>query len=124
MMVVVKMRHKGEAKMVGKIFKHGGVNIFLHEESGNQSHRNLDSPGGIDQEVIEYLRMMNVVEVHHYSRERGELYITDLDDLHDFGVNQLSDGRRRVYLPTHLWAKTSGKLPYKVPWIRDEVILG
>ncbi len=117
MHVVLQVRHKGKTKMVGKVFPVGKELIFMHEAAGNQWHINLNSPGGIDVAVIEWLLANKVDAVHHYDRDRNTLYVANTEDIDHYGVPQLSDGRYRLYLSAAGWAKYPGKPSYKVPWV-------
>jgi hypothetical protein len=116
---MLKVVHRGEAKHVGKVFPARGHDIFLHESVSNQHHRNLDSPGGVDVCVVEYLGAIGVPEVHHYERDTKTLFVARLQLLEQNAIFQGSDGRFRLYLPTPFWIRSTG-LDYTVPWVRDE----
>ena len=121
MRVVLKVYHNGHFKMVGKVFPVDGRSIFLHEESGNQSHFNLDCPGGIDEAVVDWLDRHGVQEVHHHKRGSEWALATAVTNLKDAPL-QTSDGRSRRYLDSAVWEEIP--FDYKVPWITDEVELG
>lgn len=125
MQVVLKVLHNGEQKMVGKVLPTAQGDVFLHEEVSGaaQHHANLDSPGGIDAVVLEWLARSGVTTVHHYRRESSDLFIAPVRDILDFGVRQRSGGRDRVYLPVEWWAQYHGPLPYSVKWITDSKTL-
>lgn len=112
--------------MVGKTIQLSARKIvFLHEESGNQWHKKLDSPGGIDEVVIRWIKRAGVSEVHHYSKEQKRLYIASINAFtreNSQAIRQVSDGRMRLYLPTREW-KTVRHMPYQPPWVTAVVKL-
>ncbi len=127
MRLTLKYVHNGEAKMVGKIFETSNIGneIFYHKSTESQWHRDLDSPGGIDSDVLDWLIAAGIRMIHHHvpTGKHAGLYITYTLALKYNGIKQVSDGRERVYLPAKFWA--NGKKPwYKIPYIPTEKIIG
>ena len=127
MQVVLKVEHDGDAKMVGKVFEvmNGPdlIPIFLHEQlKRSQRHIKLDSPGGVDAVVIDWLIAQRVHYVHHHVRH-GSLWEVEPEVIRDLGVSQRSGGRNRVYLAYQHWNERPGGAWYQVPWVTDEIVV-
>ena len=124
--VILEVEHNGDYRMVGKVMAlTAHKSIFLHEERGNQWHRKLDSPGGIDDVVLTYLKRAGIKEIQHYSRDRKKLYIAPLvafTRANTMAIEQTSDGRKRWYLPARYW-RVEIHIPYTIPWITSTVKL-
>jgi hypothetical protein len=121
--LVLQVWHKGEYKMVAKVFPHPKDDklILLHEESGTQAHQNLSAPGGLDKCLIPFLQEVGCQEIHHYNRKTKILFTTGLYNFLLHAKVQKSGGRERAYLPEKYWHKQymQSALPYKVPWVSD-----
>lgn len=101
--------HEGKAKMVGKLFEHGGSHYFLHEiKAESQGHRNLNSPGGLDVALIDkLLRLRPVVgEVTIIHRQKSGTWTTDPDTVRTCGLHVQSGGRDRYFLEWAFWKPT------------------
>lgn len=124
--LVIEVEHKGESKMVGKIIQISAhKEIFFHEESGNQWHKKLDSPGGLDQVLITYLKNAGVREIHHWSKDKKRLFIAPVLAFtreNSQAIEQISGGRARLYLPVRYW-KSEAQIPYGIPWVTSTVRL-
>jgi hypothetical protein len=121
MKLVLQVWHKDSYRMVGKTFSVGGVQVFLHEESGSQGHQNLSAPGGIDLIIIPFLGEAGVEIIHHYNRKTKILYSSGRHNFLLHATKQTSGGRKRAYLAERYWNKDymQSTLPFKVPWISD-----
>lgn len=129
MRTVLRVAYRGEPRMVGKVFEASPApdgepeSVFYHAESGNQWHIQTDSPGGLDEVVIEWLRYHGVQAVHHHHRKTGTLYVARLDEIELFGIPAVWDSRLRIYLPRSGWAAWQQGPWYRVPWITQIVEL-
>lgn len=121
MQIVLHKRHRGESKMVGKIFPIAGTLILLHEESGTQRLHKHNAPGGLDVEALDYAASVNVDEVHHHQRNSPVVRVCRLGDVLAYGIEETWDGRRRLFLPEHHW--TERRFTYTVPWIKGVLVL-
>lgn len=125
MRVVLLVPHKGEPKMAGKLFEQGDgeTHIFLHETSQRQHHIKTDSPGGIDQVVLDWLDGLPFpVVVDFKIKEDGSLYRAYPKVFYQYGLQEVSDGRCRFYLPVKFWG-TLSKQSYAIPWITNRKVL-
>lgn len=115
MKVVLHKQHRGEWKMVGKIFPLGSALILLHEESGTQRLHKLDAPGGFDVDALAFARRVGVSWVHHHQRSSPRVLICPLDRVLEDGIREKMDGRDRIFVPRALWLDRP--FEYEVPWI-------
>jgi hypothetical protein len=129
MQIVLAVLHYGDPKMVGKVFGLGGGYrkpplIFLHQETGggSQAHTNLDSPGGVDVCVLDYLTTVGVVSVHFRRAKQRETLVAPLSIFDQYAPVQRSDGRERRYLPFPFWERHL-EIGYRDPWIEDTLTL-
>jgi hypothetical protein len=118
--LVLHVEHRKQAKMVGKVFPvdlpdRGLVPIFYHAESGTQEHHALDSPGGLDWAVLEFLQGNGIDTIHHFDNKILSLWITTVQDVLDCGIEQTWDARTRLFLPRRYWSQSVRW--YSVPWI-------
>ncbi len=125
MKVVLSVYHDGKPKMVGKLFEYGAGHVFLHQESGSQYHRNLDSPGGLDVVLVQYLEQLEPrqgpIVIHHWDPGRNELLEATPATVTRDGIRQTYDRRDRYYLPYAFWRPVAGG--YKIPWVNPSHIL-
>lgn len=124
MQVVLRVKHRGEAKIVAKVFPVAGKLIALHETTGgpDQWHYKLDSPGGVDYAAVEWMAQASVSEYHHIDGKRERMFITTIEELQRHGIRETAGGRDRIFLPVtfwHEWQDFNGKPNYKVPWIPE-----
>ena len=126
--VLLKVEHRGESKMVGKIFTvdvpdDGLVSVFYHEaHEGTQEHIALDCPGGIDWAVIETLEHLGIEHIHHYDASTQRLYCTTRRELIERAVEAHWDGRSRLFLPRRAWTVAPCRW-YAVPWVTKEMTI-
>lgn len=67
---VLKVRHHGTPKMVGKIvILPGGQLAFFHEHNANQRHRQTDCPCPVDAHALRYCLLRGIEWVYAYERE-------------------------------------------------------
>ena len=103
---VIEVMHKGEWKMVGKLFEQGGQHYFLHQEHApTQQHYSTHAPGGIDVDVIWQLRQWEPVigrclVIHRNSRGSRALYADQFESL---GSRQNWDSRDRYFVDVGFW---------------------
>lgn len=141
--VVLEVLHHGQDKMVGKVVMlphlpknalgaqvplagvpkgKARVAAFLHEESGSQPHVQLDSPGGVDTVVVQYLLAHGVSLVVHVRRGSRFVLVSTPRRIAEYGAPATYDGRARLYLPWSAWAVVS---PWwkTLPWVKAVVTL-
>jgi hypothetical protein len=131
MKVVIEVVHHHQAKMVGKVFPVGSRGeptlIFFHSETHpSQAHRNLNSPGGVDVCVLDYLATIGVEWVHHHRPSDSATLVAPLWAFDHYAIPQRSGGRERRYLAYDYWdifPVTHPAVAYEVPWIEDEIVL-
>jgi hypothetical protein len=124
MQVVLRVKHRGEAKIVAKVFPANGKLIALHETTSgpDQWHYKLDSPGGVDYAAVAWMAQASVSEYHHIDGKRERMFTVSLEELQRHGIRESAGGRDRIFLPVSFWNEVmefSGKPPYKVPWIPE-----
>lgn len=124
MKIGLKVGHHGHAKIVGIVFTlhPSGETIFYHAGTASQFHPKYDCPGGLDECVLAHLIRLKVEKIHHWIKPEGPLYRTTVEDVIQFGIEEHSDGRDRIYLPGPLWKQQRQRL-YTVPWISDNAWL-
>jgi hypothetical protein len=128
MQVVLRVEHRGKAKMCGKAFpaQVDGKQkiILLHQSHGDQWHHQLDSPGGVDAVVLDWMIDTGVDEYHHWDTLRHTLYAAEPMRIKALGITQYSDDRYRYYLPVGAWSQQRMPvLPYRVPWITADKVI-
>jgi hypothetical protein len=127
MQVVLKVVHNGRPMMVGKVFSIEYQNgsredIFFHSDSGTQQHFLLNSPGGVDQCVVDYLSRIGVKQIFHHSGG-NVLYVATLEDLIEYGIKGSYGGRRRLYLHERFWDKQGHHPWFPIPHVTPELVL-
>ncbi len=115
--------HRGRAKMVGKLFRQGDRHVFLHDESGSQHLRILDSPGGLDAILLDTLRglieVIGPIDIHH--RRGGHAFSATLALITAKGARKVFDGRDRYFLPQEHWREIEDY--GNGPWVYREETL-
>lgn len=102
----IDVKHRGQDKMVGKLFERNGHHYFLHEEKApTQQHYNTHAPGGIDVDVIWQLEQWEPVigpclVVHQNNQRTLALYA---DAFAKLGSRQHWDGRDRYFVDVDFW---------------------
>ena len=129
LLTLLVSRPDGNHQMVGKIINPPellGAPVFYHLSSDSQWHRNFDSPGGVDEVVLDFLARCDIHAIHHEFRSprdsRNGLYMTDVEAVIAYGIPEYSDGRYRVYLPASMWDRRDSP-PYKVQYAKAEKLL-
>lgn len=118
--------HQGVSKMVGKVVPlpvpgaRGVDAMFVHEESGSQSHFNTDSPGGVDVAVLHFLVENRVAHIVHISKGQNRIYHTSTATMLFQGIRETWDGRDRIFLPTAAWMAHERPWFPKTPWASAE----
>jgi hypothetical protein len=120
---MLQVKHNGKCKPVGKIYPDPKVLTFLHETKANQRHKNLNSPGGIDTCVLDYLVRHKIPRIVFYDKTLCRLYSILTTQATTLGVLQSSGGRMRAYIPAQHWSIREGVMRYPTPWISDTVCL-
>ena len=117
------LKADGTEWMVGKVIPTvEGTDIFYQEDKGTHTHVQLNSPGGIDVAVLDWLDGLGVTEVHHYNKRTRKLYMTTTETIRQNGIKSTQAGLTRYFLPYPFW-KMSGKLNYVIPWCADRITL-
>jgi hypothetical protein len=127
-MAVLRVRHKGEAKLVGKVLAarrhpltNGIVNYaLLHEESGTQGMTKYGGPG-VDALVVYWCIEHGVSEYHHLITGDREVQVIDMEAIPIKGQRKVFDGRDRFIIP---WESFRWRdLDYPNPWIAKEIVV-
>ena len=125
MQTVLRVEHNQETRMVGKVFLNQQAHVFYHADTtGTQVHKKLNSPGGIDRCVLEWLGNQFVEQIVHYNGKTKMTYETTLTKVLELGIDEASGGRHRRYLDFQHWAKSAGPPSLPIPsWISQELKL-
>lgn len=117
---ILKVKHRGTEKMVGKLFERDGQHYFLHEEKApTQQHYTTNAPGGIDVDVIWQLGEWSPVTgrclvIHQNNRRTLALHYDRFPVLEK---PRNWDGRLRYFVDVGFWAEVSWVDPG--PWIPE-----
>ena len=121
MKIMLKVKHRGEAKYCAKVFPLRGKDVALHEaHGGKQVHEGFNSPGGIDRCLLLWLQKNNVETFYFYDHHARELYKASVDIILKEGINDGGGGRNRYYLPYPMWTTKEGVIPFETPYIKAE----
>ena len=121
MKVVLKVRHKDQEKMTGKVFPFMEEDIYQISGSAGNWHRKTRSPGGIDTKVIDFLFEHAISLIYYHNTTTGKWLKTDVEKVLRYAERHTWDGRDRFFLPIDFWEETD---PIEnVPWIEEVIVL-
>lgn len=112
-LAVIDVRHHGEPKMVGVLFRlkqpaeDGSLLGLLHCHKSNQRHKQTNCPAPIDESVLHLLRKLGVSRIYCYEEDTRILRRAERDDILRAEAIQYDD-RTRHCLPEQDWGILGG----------------
>jgi hypothetical protein len=104
----LRVLHKGEYKMVCRLYETSGLYVCLHEERvPSQEHYLTASLGGVDYDVLEQLEDWRALTgrvcfIHRFGKT-GPAFALWADEVPLLGPLQHWDDRHRYFPPTAVW---------------------